>query len=88
VGMVDELWMMYVAVVVTVGIMLVASKPIAGFITRHPSFKILALSFLMVIGVALVAEGAGHAIPKGFIYGSMAFAFFVDVLQLRILRKR
>ena len=88
VGMVDGLWMMYVAVVVTVGIMLVASKPIAGFITRHPSFKILALSFLMVIGVALVAEGAGHAIPKGFIYGSMAFAFFVDVLQLRILRKR
>ncbi|MGV3637301.1 MAG: TerC family protein [Flavobacteriales bacterium] len=85
VGMVDELWMMYVAVVVTVAIMLVASKPIAAFITKHPSFKVLALSFLMVIGVALVAEGAGHPIPKGFIYGSMAFAFFVDVLQMRIL---
>src|SRR5690606_25182526 len=53
VGMVNELWMMYVAVVVTVGIMLVASKPIAAFISRHPSFKVLALSFLMVIGVAL-----------------------------------
>ncbi len=87
VGMVDELWMMYVAVVVTVGIMLAASKPIADFIRKHPSFKVLALSFLMVIGVALVAEGAGHAIPKGFIYGSMAFAFFVDLLQMRILRK-
>ncbi len=88
VGMVDELWMMYVAVVVTVLIMLVASKPIAAFITRHPSFKVLALSFLMVIGVALVAEGAGHPIPKGFIYGSMAFAFFVDVLQMRILDRQ
>ncbi len=85
VGMVSELWLMYVAVVVTVGIMLVASKPIAAFISKHPSFKVLALSFLMVIGVALVAEGAGYPIPKGFIYGSMAFAFFVDVLQLRVL---
>jgi len=85
VGMVDELWMMYVAVIVTVGIMLVASKPIAAFIREHPSFKVLALSFLMVIGVALVAEGAGYPIPKGFIYGSMAFAFFVDVLQMRVL---
>ena len=89
VGMVDELWMMYLAVVVTVVIMLLAAKPISAFITNHPSFKVLALSFLMVIGVALVAEGAGHPIPKGFIYGSMAFSFFVDVLQMRILgRKR
>ena len=88
VGMVDELWMMYVAVVVTVIIMLVASKPIAAFISKHPSFKVLALSFLMVIGVALVAEGAGHPIPKGFIYSSMAFAFLVDVLQMRILARK
>ena len=88
VGMVNELWMMYVAVVVTVIIMLAASKPIAEFIARHPSFKVLALSFLMVIGVALVAEGAGYPIPKGFIYSSIAFAFLVDLLQLRILRKR
>ena len=88
VGMVDELWMMYVAVVVTVIIMLLASKPIAAFIGRHPSFKVLALSFLMVIGVALVAEGAGYPIPKGFIYCSMAFAFLVDLLQMRILGRR
>ncbi|MCU0320593.1 MAG: TerC family protein [Flavobacteriales bacterium] len=88
VGMVDELWMMYLAVVVTVVVMLLAAKPISAFITRHPSFKVLALSFLMVIGVALVAEGAGHPIPKGFIYGSMAFAFFVDVLQMRILSRK
>jgi predicted tellurium resistance membrane protein TerC len=88
VGMVDELWMMYLAVVVTVVVMLLAAKPISAFITNHPSFKVLALSFLMVIGVALVAEGAGHPIPKGFIYGSMAFAFFVDVLQMRILSRK
>ena len=88
VGMVDELWMMYVAVIVTVVIMLVASKPIAAFISKHPSFKVLALSFLMVIGVALVAEGAGHPIPKGFIYSPMAFAFLVDVLQMRILGRK
>ncbi|MBK7084668.1 MAG: TerC family protein [Flavobacteriales bacterium] len=86
VGMVDELWMMYVAVVVTVVIMLIASKPIATFITDHPSFKVLALAFLMVIGVALVAEGMGQHLPKGYIYGPMAFAFFVDVLQMRVLR--
>jgi len=75
-------------VVVTVIIMLFASKPIAGFISKHPSFKVLALSFLMVIGVALVAEGAGYPIPKGFIYSSMAFAFFVEVVQLRVMRKK
>ncbi|HPF91067.1 MAG: TerC family protein [Flavobacteriales bacterium] len=88
VGMVSELWLMYVAVIVTVIIMLFASKPIAGFISKHPSFKVLALSFLMVIGVALVAEGAGYPIPKGLIYSSMAFAFFVEVVQLRVLRKK
>jgi predicted tellurium resistance membrane protein TerC len=88
VGMVDQLWVMYVAVVVTVIIMLVASKPIIDFITKHPSFKVLALSFLMVIGVALVAEGMGHYLPKGYIYGPMAFAFLVDMLQMRVLRNK
>ncbi|MCB0758061.1 MAG: TerC family protein, partial [Flavobacteriales bacterium] len=78
----------YVAVVVTVIIMLVASKPIIDFITKHPSFKVLALSFLMVIGVALVAEGMGHYLPKGYIYGPMAFAFLVDLLQMRVLRNK
>lgn len=85
VGMVEQLWVMYVAVVVTVGIMLLASKPIIDFITKHPSFKVLALSFLMVIGVALVAEGMGHYLPKGYIYGPMAFAFLVDIVQMRVL---
>jgi predicted tellurium resistance membrane protein TerC len=87
VGMVDQLWLMYVAVIVSVIVMLGASKPIAGFITKHPSFKVLALSFLMVIGVALVAEGMGQHLPKGYIYGPMAFALLVDVLQMRVLRR-
>ncbi len=83
VGMVSELWVMYTAVIVTVVIMLVASGPISAFIQRHPSFKILALCFLMVIGVSLIAEGCQFEIPKGYIYFSMAFAFLVDVIQMK-----
>ncbi len=83
VGMVQELWVMYTAVIVTVGIMLVASKPISNFIKQHPSFKILALCFLMMIGVSLLAEGFQFKIPKGYIYFSMAFAFLVDIIQMR-----
>lgn len=88
VGMVKELWVMYVAVIVAVSIMLVASKPISGFIQKHPSFKILALCFLMMIGVSLVAEGLHFAIPKGYIYFSMAFAFLVDIIQLKKVGKK
>ncbi len=83
VGMTDVLWIMYAAVIISVLIMLVASKPIMDFISKHPSFKILALCFLMVIGVALAAEGFGYKIPKPFIYGSLAFSFFVDLMQMR-----
>ena len=87
VGMVQELWIMYTAVIVTVVIMLFASKPISGFIRKHPSFKILALCFLMMIGVSLLAEGFHFEIPKGYIYFSMAFAFLVDVIQMKTLKK-
>jgi predicted tellurium resistance membrane protein TerC len=87
VGMVQELWIMYTAVIVTVGIMLVASKPISDFIRKHPSFKILALCFLMIIGVSLLAEGFHFEIPKGYIYFSMAFAFIVDVIQMKSAKK-
>ncbi len=83
VGMVDQLWIMYTAVIITVLIMLVASKPISEFISKHPSFKILALCFLMMIGVSLLAEGFQFEIPKGYIYFSMAFAFLVDVVQMK-----
>jgi len=83
VGMVKELWIMYVAVIVSVGIMLIASKPISEFINRHPSFKILALSFLIMIGIALIGEGLHFEIPKGYIYFSMAFSFIVNFIQVK-----
>lgn len=88
VGMVNELWIMYTAVIVTVLIMLVASKPISAFISKHPSFKILALCFLMMIGVSLIAEGFQFKIPKGYIYFSMGFAFLVDVIQMKTVTQK
>lgn len=88
VGMVNELWVMYTAVIVTVVIMLFASKPISEFIYKHPSFKILALCFLMMIGVSLIAEGLHFEIPKGYIYFSMAFAFLVDIIQMKTTPKK
>lgn len=87
VGMVQQLWVMYTAVIVTVVIMLFASKPIGNFISKHPSFKILALCFLMIIGVSLLAEGFHFEIPKGYIYFAMAFAFVVDVIQMKTIKK-
>jgi predicted tellurium resistance membrane protein TerC len=87
VGMTDQLWIMYTAVIVTVCIMIVASKPISEFIYKHPSFKILALCFLILIGTALIAEGLGNAIPKPYIYFSMAFAFVVDIIQMNIKKQ-
>jgi len=88
VGMVQELWVMYTAVIVTVVIMLFASKPISEFIRKHPSFKILALCFLLMIGVSLLAEGFHFEIPKGYIYFSMAFAFLVDVIQMKTVKHK
>ena len=87
VGMVSQLWIMYTAVIITVVIMLFASKPISFFISKHPSFKILALCFLMMIGVSLLAEGFHFDIPKGYIYFSMAFAFLVDIIQMKTIKK-
>lgn len=88
VGMVQQLWVMYTAVIVTVIIMLFASKPISAFIAKHPSFKVLALCFLMMIGVSLLAEGFDFEIPKGYIYFSMGFAFLVDVIQMKTVNKK
>lgn len=87
VGMVQELWVMYTAVIVTVIIILLAAAPISEFIRKHPSFKILALCFLMMIGVSLLAEGLHFEIPKGYIYFSMAFAFLVDVIQMKTVKQ-
>jgi predicted tellurium resistance membrane protein TerC len=86
VGLVNELWIMYVAVVVTVIIMLVAAGPISNFVNKHPAFKILALSFLMLIGFTLLVEGFDVHIPKGYIYFSMAFALLVDIIQMKTIK--
>jgi predicted tellurium resistance membrane protein TerC len=87
VGMVKEVWVMYVAVIITVIIMLVAAAPISNFVNKHPAFKILALAFLLLIGFALVVEGFGYEIPKGYIYFAMGFSLLVDVIQMRINKK-
>ncbi len=86
IGMAQELWVMYTSVIVAVVIMIFASQPISFFIKKHPSFKILALSFLMMIGLSLIAEGFHLSIPKGYIYFSMAFAFIVDIIQMKTVK--
>ncbi|MEI7724844.1 MAG: TerC family protein [Bacteroidota bacterium] len=87
VGMVKVLWVMYAAIIISVGIMLFAAEPISKFVNDHPAFKMLALSFLLLIGFALVGEGFGILIPKGYIYFAMAFSFLVDILQMRMNKK-
>jgi predicted tellurium resistance membrane protein TerC len=87
IGMVKEVWVMYVAVIITVVIMMFAAEPISSFVNRHPAFKMLALSFLLLIGFSLITEGFGIEIPKGYIYFSMAFSLLVDILQMRMNRK-
>ncbi|MBN2556213.1 MAG: TerC family protein [Anaerolineales bacterium] len=87
VGMANELVIMIAAVVIAVGIMMYASGPISDFVNQRPTLKILALSFLLLIGVSLIAEGFDFHIPKGYIYFAMGFSFFVEILNIRLLRK-
>jgi predicted tellurium resistance membrane protein TerC len=87
VGMVDELPVMIAAVVASVGLMMLFAASIGRFVSAHPTVKMLALSFLVVVGVALIAEGFDHHVPKGYIYFAMAFSVGVEMLNLR-LRKR
>jgi len=87
VGMANHLWVMIVAVVIALGVMLVFAGTISDFVNRHPTLKMLALSFLILIGVMLVGESLGQHIPKGYIYFSMAFAFIVEMLNLRLRKK-
>jgi predicted tellurium resistance membrane protein TerC len=87
VGMVKEIGVMIAAVVVAVGFMLAFAGAISNFVDRHPTVKILALSFLLMIGVMLIAEGLDHHIPKGYVYFAMAFSVFVEVLNLRMRGK-
>jgi predicted tellurium resistance membrane protein TerC len=87
VGMAEQLWVMVTAVVLAVVVMLVSSGPISDFVHRHPTVKMLALSFLILIGMSLFAEGLGHHIPKGYIYFAMGFSIFVEALNLRLRKK-
>jgi predicted tellurium resistance membrane protein TerC len=88
VGMVSEVEIMVLAVVAAVAVMMFAAKPIGDFVDAHPTIKMLALSFLILIGVALVGEGLGMHIPKGYIYFAMAFSVVVEMLNLRLRKKR
>jgi len=87
VGMADHLPVMIAAVVIAVGVMMFAAGPISNFVSRHPTIKMLALSFLLLIGMSLIAEGLGRHIPKGYIYFAMAFSVFVEMLNLRSSKK-
>jgi predicted tellurium resistance membrane protein TerC len=88
VGMVDEIPIMIIAVVLAVIVMMIFAGPVSGFVQRHPTIKMLALSFLLLIGVNLIAEGVGFHIPKGYTYFAMAFALFVEVLNLRMRSRK
>lgn len=84
VGMVDHLAVMVIAIVLAVGVMLFAARMIGEFVDRHPTIKMLALSFLIMVGVALIADGLGFHIPKGYIYFAMAFSVAVEMLNIRV----
>ncbi|HKY63472.1 MAG TPA: TerC family protein [bacterium] len=84
VGMANQLWVMITAVIIAVGVMILFAGSVSRFIERHPTFKMLALAFLLLIGVMLTAEGIGQHINKGYIYAAMAFSLFVEVLNIRI----
>jgi predicted tellurium resistance membrane protein TerC len=86
VGMVDEVGVMIAAVIVAVGVMLFSAGPVGRFVERHPTVKMLALSFLLLIGVTLIVEGFHQHIPKGYIYFAMGFSVFVEMLNLRLQR--
>jgi predicted tellurium resistance membrane protein TerC len=86
VGMADEITIMVTAVILAVGVMMLSAGPISSFVNRHPTVKVLALSFLLLIGVSLIGEGLGMHIPKGYIYFAMGFSVFVEVINLRIRR--
>ena len=87
VGMAEEVSIMILAVVIAVGVMLVSAGPISTFVEKHPTVKMLALSFLLLIGVSLIGEGLDQHIPKGYIYFAMGFSIFVEMINLRMRKK-
>jgi predicted tellurium resistance membrane protein TerC len=84
VGMADDVTVMAAAVVLAVGIMMFSAEPISGFVNRHPTVKVLALSFLLLIGVSLIGDGLGMHVPKGYIYFAMGFSVFVEIINIRV----
>jgi predicted tellurium resistance membrane protein TerC len=88
VGMADELPIMILAVVIAIGVMLVASEPVSRFVNEHPTVKMLALSFLLLVGMALVADGLHYHIPRGYLYFAIAFSAAVEALNLMAARAR
>jgi len=86
IGMADQIAIMVTAVILAVGVMMFSAGPISAFVNRHPTVKVLALSFLLLIGVSLIAEGFGMHIPKGYIYFAMGFSVFVEMINLRVRR--
>lgn len=88
VGMANQLWVMAAAVVAAAALMLVASGPLAAFVSRHPTVKMLALAFLILVGMSLVADGMGYHIPKGYLYFAMGFSVVVEALNLAARRRR
>ena len=87
VGLVEHVSIMAIAIIIAVGIMLIAAKPIGDFVDRHPTIKILALSFLILVGVTLIVEGFDVHVPKGYIYFAMAFSVMVEMLNIRMRKK-
>jgi predicted tellurium resistance membrane protein TerC len=84
VGMVDELWVMVAAVIISVALMMLSAESISNFVQKHPTVKMLALSFLLLIGMSLLLEGFDNHIPKGYIYFAMGFSVFVEMINLRL----
>jgi len=87
VGMADDVSIMIIAVIIAVGVMLIAARAISAFVQKHPTVKMLALSFLLLIGVSLIADGFGQHIEKGYIYFAMGFSVFVEMINLRVRAK-
>ena len=87
VGMVDDVRIMIAAVIVSVALMMLFAGPIGRFVSDHPTIKMLALAFLVVVGVVLVAEGFGQKVPKGYVYFGMAFSLAVEMLNIRLRKK-
>jgi predicted tellurium resistance membrane protein TerC len=87
VGLVDEIAVMIAAVIAAVGLMMVFAGPVGRFVSEHPTIKMLALSFLFVVGVVLIADGFEHHVPKGYIYFAMAFSIVVEMLNMRVRRR-